>query len=327
VEPDADRWYDSTQVPHDTRWSLDLPDLDGTRRYLNDTLEVTLELLAAAPEDDASLYVYRLALFHEAMHAEAFAYMAQTVGLNQDPVREAEPAVLRAPILFPATRWRLGQPADGPGFVFDNEKWAHEVPIPEFEIDAQAVSWSQFADFVEDGGYDDASHWSAEGWAWVQQSGRRTPRHVEQVRRGAPLRPAGSRACGACGHPRHGARGRGLVPLGGPAPAHRGRMGGRCPPGPFARLALGRCVGVDGHHLSWLGGLLGRPLPRVLAALVRHPPRAARRLVCHAGRVAQPEVPQLLPARARRLLLRFSQLLTLTRLECLPNFMRVRLSC
>jgi gamma-glutamyl hercynylcysteine S-oxide synthase len=191
VEPEADRWYDSTQVPHDTRWSLDLPDLDGTRRYLNDTLEVTLELLAAAPEDDASLYMYRLALFHEAMHAEAYAYMAQTLGLNVDLVREAEPAVLRPPILFPATRWRLGQSADAGGFVFDNEKWAQDVSIPEFEIDAQAVSWSQYADFVEDGGYDDASHWSTDGWAWLQQEGRRTPRHVEQVRRGVLQRRFG----------------------------------------------------------------------------------------------------------------------------------------
>jgi gamma-glutamyl hercynylcysteine S-oxide synthase len=191
VQPEADRWYDSSHVPHDSRWTLDVPDLDSTRRFLTDTLEITLELLAASPEDDSALYFYRLALFHEEMHVEAFAYMAQTLGLASTLVREAEPAVLRAPLAFPATRWQLGlDPRDG-GFVFDNEKSAHEVAIPEFEIDAQAVAWSQFADFVEDGGYDDASHWSPDGWAWLQREGRRTPRHVEQVRRGVLQRRFG----------------------------------------------------------------------------------------------------------------------------------------
>ena len=56
--------------------------------------------------------------------------------------------------------------------------------MPEFEIDAQAVTWAQFGEFVEDGGYDDPSHWSGEGWAWVERSGRRTPRHVDQFRHG-----------------------------------------------------------------------------------------------------------------------------------------------
>ena len=34
ILPDADRWYDSSNVPHDTRWQLDLPDLEATRQYL-----------------------------------------------------------------------------------------------------------------------------------------------------------------------------------------------------------------------------------------------------------------------------------------------------
>ena len=54
--------------------------------------------------------------------------------------------------LVPATRWPLGSVPGG--FVFDNEKWAHDVAVPEFEIDAQPVSWAQFVEFVDDGGYD-----------------------------------------------------------------------------------------------------------------------------------------------------------------------------
>jgi formylglycine-generating enzyme required for sulfatase activity len=74
--------------------------------------------------------------------------------------------------------------ADGPGFVFDNERAPHPVAIPEFEIDAQAVTWSQFGEFVEDGGYDEHAHWSEAGWDWVEREARRTPRHVDQMRHG-----------------------------------------------------------------------------------------------------------------------------------------------
>jgi ergothioneine biosynthesis protein EgtB len=182
IEPQADRWYDSSNVPHDTRWDLDLPDLLATKQYLVATLETTLELLEAADETDDALYLYRLALFHEDMHGEAFAYMSQTLGFDAALLPLPASLAPRPALLFPATRHALGSTPGG--FVFDNEKWAHDEAVPEFEIDAQAVSWAQYTEFVEDGGYDDARWWTDEGWAWVQRLGRRCPRHVEQMRHG-----------------------------------------------------------------------------------------------------------------------------------------------
>ena len=186
IEHNADRWYDSSAVPHDTRWQLDLPDLLATKQYLADTMDVTLELLEGSDETDDALYFYRLALFHEDMHGEAFASMAQTLGMAVPNAKELmqSPASTapREPLLFPATRWSLGSGQGG--FVFDNEKWAHDVSVPEFEIDAQAVTWAQYIEFVEDGGYDEERFWSAAGWAWLQAGERRTPRHVDQMRQG-----------------------------------------------------------------------------------------------------------------------------------------------
>jgi ergothioneine biosynthesis protein EgtB len=185
ILPDADRWYDSSNVPHDSRWQLDLPDLEATRQYLVDTLETTLDLLAGAPDgDDDALYFHRLALFHEDMHGEALAMLAQTLGFG-DAGLAPRPAgaARREPLTFPATRWPFGR-GHGGGFSFDNEKLAHEIAVPEFEIDAQAVDWAQYCEFVEDGGYDEPAHWSAEGRAWLEREGRRTPRHVDQMRQG-----------------------------------------------------------------------------------------------------------------------------------------------
>ena len=183
ILPQADFWWDSARLPHDGRWAIELPPLADIKAYLLTTLEATLELLAKTPDEDDALYFYRQALFHEDMHGEAFVAMAQTLGLRLKLPLPA-PGLIREPLWLPATRWRLGLNS-GAGFTFDNERPAHEVAVPEFEIDAQAVSWSQYIEFVADGGYDRPELWLPAGWDWLQEQargeGRRAPRHVEQI--------------------------------------------------------------------------------------------------------------------------------------------------
>jgi formylglycine-generating enzyme required for sulfatase activity len=97
------------------------------------------------------LYFYRLALFHEDMHAEAGTYMAQALGIPlpahlrpwQRPLPEARDLAL------PATSWRLGH--DGAGFAFDNELPAHAAPVAAFAIDSVAVTWRRFLPAVAAG--------------------------------------------------------------------------------------------------------------------------------------------------------------------------------
>lgn len=183
IEPQADSCYDPRAVPAIHRWELDLPDLSSCKQYLVDTLETTLELLAGTEDSDDALYFYRLALLYEDSAGEALVRMAQTLGFAV-PVPGAPQAVLqREPLAVPATRWRAGYNAAG-GFAFDHERPAHDVAVPDFEIDAQPVSWAQYAEFVEDGGYDDPQWWSRDGWDWVESEARRCPRHVEQLRQG-----------------------------------------------------------------------------------------------------------------------------------------------
>jgi iron(II)-dependent oxidoreductase len=182
IEPTADHCFNPALAPHALRWQLKLPDLQAVRAYLLDTLEGTLELLDKSPEDDEALYFFRVALFHEDLRGEQLVAMAQTLGL---PVKLALPAggLPREPLLVPAGRWQLGSPPGG--FAFDVERQAHEVDVPEFEIDAQPVSWAQYVEFVDDGGYDNPEFWLPAGWAWLQEEaqrdGRRGPRYVEQI--------------------------------------------------------------------------------------------------------------------------------------------------
>jgi iron(II)-dependent oxidoreductase len=169
-------------VTHEARWQLELPDFQATRAYLLETLESTLELLDKTAEEDEALYFFRAALFHEDLRCEQLVTMAQTLGV---PLKLALPVGLQArdAVLVPAGRWLLGSSAGG--FVFDVEKWAHEIEVPEFEIDAQPVNWGQFVEFVDDGGYDRPEFWLPQGWEWLQREadrdGRRGPRYVEQI--------------------------------------------------------------------------------------------------------------------------------------------------
>ena len=176
---EADRFYNSSTVAHDRRWQLDLPCAAVTREHLEASLADTLALLQTATEDDDGLYFFRLALFHEDMHAEAAVYMAQTLGFDPGEVLGAPQrrgAADAASVALPAAPWRLG--GDGPGFVFDNERGAHAVALPAFEIDTEAVRWSRFLPFVAQGGYQDRAFWSEAGWRWLAQTGATAPRYL-----------------------------------------------------------------------------------------------------------------------------------------------------
>ena len=166
------------QMPIDCR----CPDAQATRSYLLETLEGTLTLLEKTPEQDDALYFYRAALAHEDACGEALLVAAQKLGLVL-AIDAPSGMHLREPLVCPATRWSLGSASRG--YVPAIEQPVHVEPVPEFEIDAQPVSWAQFIEFVDDGGYDREDCWSAAGWQWLQteaaEHGRRGPRHVEQI--------------------------------------------------------------------------------------------------------------------------------------------------
>lgn len=190
VRRDADRLYDSARVAHDTRWGLPLPDANATRDDLRAQLERTLALLSEADASDDGLYFFRLALYHEDMHHEAAAYMANALGFAIDEAPEPSPlADDRAEIAFDAARWRLG--SDGAGFAFDNEREAHAVPTAKCGIDRSVVRWSDYLPFVEAGGYRQERWWSDAGREWLRAQRPCAPRFLERTPGGWRRRSGG----------------------------------------------------------------------------------------------------------------------------------------
>lgn len=189
---DEDKFYDSSNVPHKTRWDLPLPDLESTRAYMQSTFEETLHLLEHDAQRGEDLYFYRLALFHEDMHAEACIYMAQALEIplptclikDSSVTCELIPEELKD-LPMSATTWLLGwsDPAlhadvaliedetapikdYGRYFAFDNELPAHPVPLSAFSIDSQPVSWGRFLPAVEAGAVETPRYIRKQGGVW-----------------------------------------------------------------------------------------------------------------------------------------------------------------
>jgi iron(II)-dependent oxidoreductase len=166
-------------------------DFAAARTQLAAATEALLDALAGIDhDDDDGLRPYRTALHDEDRLVETFAVLAQAQGIAAAGALLPPPLVLapREPLWFGA------QAAAAPpsrGWRPDNEAGDHDEFVPEFEIDAQAVSWQQYVEFMADGGYDDPQWWSDAGWAWVQAKQRRAPRDVEQWRHGVLVQSFG----------------------------------------------------------------------------------------------------------------------------------------
>ena len=163
--PDA--VFDSSRLAHADRWRTSMP----SRDELAGRLEAQLDACVAAIPDamnDASLYFHRLALFHEDMHGEAFAWLRATLGwpapagLPTMPVMAGGDEVVRVD----AGEVDLGRTLDAPGFAFDNELPGHAVALAPFEIDAAPVCNRDFLAFVEAGGYERAEWWPGDAGRW-----------------------------------------------------------------------------------------------------------------------------------------------------------------
>jgi len=176
----SDALYDSARVAHERRWSLPLPGLSPTLAYQADVLERVTARLEREPDNRAMHYFARLATYHEDMHAEAFRYTCQTLGYADAMAKESTPdsssTAAEEDVEIPGGAFVLGAAEDG-SFVFDNEKWQHEVALGTFRIARLAVTNAQYLPFVQAEGYRRRECWSEEGWRWLTECGLAAPRY------------------------------------------------------------------------------------------------------------------------------------------------------
>jgi len=171
----GDALWNSAIIPHAARWSAPLPSHAATLEYLELVRDRLLAALADGV-DDKLRHFTTLSVFHEDMHDEAFAYTRQTLGWPAPRLPSLEAPPLAGDIAIAGGHYRIGAERDpAPEFVFDNEKWAHDVELAPFAIARAPVTQGELAAFVDDGGYVKRSLWSDAGWAWREAAAARHP--------------------------------------------------------------------------------------------------------------------------------------------------------
>lgn len=168
---DADALFNSSLVAHRARWQLPLPAPADLRGWLDRVFDDTARLLADDPPP-ASAYFLQLALFHQDMHNEAFAYSWHTVGWpwpEDLPPCGGAAAGVPGELAFDAAEIDAGAHA-GRGFAFDNEKWSHPVQVPAFSIAASAVTQGDYLAYVvEDPDRRTPRDWRCRGGQWERR--------------------------------------------------------------------------------------------------------------------------------------------------------------
>ena len=150
----------------------DWPSLGQVRGYVGRVRES----LDGALDHFRDLTLLHVAIEHRLMHAETLAYMLHQLRF-EDKIQQdehADPSM--TPVDFrmveiPPGSAHLGLARDDAAeFGWDNEYEVHSVAVPAFAIDQFKVTNGQFQQFVEAGGYNDASLWSPAGWAWKRDA-------------------------------------------------------------------------------------------------------------------------------------------------------------
>lgn len=188
---DGDGLYDSARVPQDDRWALALPSRVDTLRYMDLVLACVLDRIARITLNEKEVYFHHMVTFHEDMHGEAFAYTRQTLGYPSPPLPTsiADTSLVcddiggpwPGDVEIPGGLYMLGATPDM-AFVFDNEKWAYPVQIRPFRIARAPVTNDEFAEFVDNRGYERQELWSESGWAWRERVNAKHPVYWQRGR-------------------------------------------------------------------------------------------------------------------------------------------------
>ena len=141
-------------------------------------------LLAAHGDDGEIAALVALGLHHEQQHQELILTDIKHA-LSRNPLA---PAYARrwpmAPVRPQPLAWfdhdgglvELGHDARLDGdFCFDNETPRHLAYAAPFELASRPVSYGEYLEFINDGGYRRAELWLSMGWDWVRGGQRRAP--------------------------------------------------------------------------------------------------------------------------------------------------------
>ncbi|MCI0463340.1 MAG: ergothioneine biosynthesis protein EgtB [Gemmataceae bacterium] len=174
--------------PRAERGFLSRPTVEEVLLYRRRVDASMRELIGSAPVRQWSDVAFRLTLgtHHEQQHQELLL-MDIKQNFASNPLRPAYHTPPAAPASRPAPmEWREGAGGlfeighDGAAFAYDNETPRHRVLVRPHRLASRLVTNGEYLEFIELGGYHNAQHWLADGWAVCRRRGWEAPRYWEK---------------------------------------------------------------------------------------------------------------------------------------------------
>ncbi|UVI38131.1 ergothioneine biosynthesis protein EgtB [Qipengyuania spongiae] len=161
-----------------SRGMLSRPSLDEVVAYRAHVNEAMEDLI----DDSRHADLIALGIAHEQQHQELLLTDIKHA-LHQNPLGPAmwERVESASGETRPADGWyghpggiaRVGHQESG--FAFDNEGPAHRVLLEPFALSQRLVTNGEWDEFMADGGYERATLWLSDGWAWIKDNAVTAP--------------------------------------------------------------------------------------------------------------------------------------------------------
>jgi ergothioneine biosynthesis protein EgtB len=169
------------QYPRPRRGLLSRPSLAEINSYRRSIDEQILCGISERRWPDTLLDAIELGLHHEQQHQELILTDIKHHFWNNPSLPAYRPLPAPPPRPAPALQWlafeggraTIGAPASG--FSYDNERPQHEVLATPFELASRLVTNGEYAEFIEDGGYERPELWLSDGWALRQRKRWKAP--------------------------------------------------------------------------------------------------------------------------------------------------------
>ena len=132
-------------------------------------------------------YIQYFIIQHYAQHYETMQMVLQQRALRQDYSHFEVQNVLQAHKPLTAIQSITGghyQVGSDTIMSYDNERPRHDIELNNFSIAERPASNAEYLAFMQDGGYQQQTLWSDEGWQWLQQNPQQAPEHWREDKHG-----------------------------------------------------------------------------------------------------------------------------------------------
>ncbi len=180
--------YNPAESPRETRGER-LPEATDLRSWVTQTQALSDRLLLAqsgALAEHALLqddYLLHFLIQHYSQHYETMqmSLLQRALCTHDAEFPDATPLMPVPPsaehVEIEAGHYRVGgvQP-----IAYDNELPAQHTTLESFRIATHPVSNGNYLSFMQDKGYSNRTHWTDDGWHWLQQHGHDAPDHWQR---------------------------------------------------------------------------------------------------------------------------------------------------